>query len=265
MGQRRPHVHGQSVVLGAVSFVGDNDDVLAVGELGICLTLLSSELLDQREDVAVILAEELLEVSTALGVGLYLVDCPGGSKGLVDLLVQLVAVGDDHKRPVAGDGAVDLLSEEHHGEGLARTLGMPEDPKPTRLTGRAILDALQLGDGLIHPEVLVVLGDFLDGATLGLLEHREVLHDIQKPCPLSDPSDGSFQRHHAFLTLVVDPLPLEEMLPGGEGAAHQGLGAVGEHHHGVIGEQLRDHRAVISQVAVIGSLEGLVAGLQLHE
>ncbi len=214
MGQRRPHVHGQGVVLGAVGLVGDDDDVLAVGDLGVGLALLGAELLDQREDVAVILAEQLLEVGTALCVGLHLVDCPRGSEGLVDLLVQLVAVGDDHERPVAGDGAVDLLGEEHHGERLPRSLGMPEDPQPTRLTGRAILDPQQLGDGLVHPEVLVVLGDLLDGAALGLLEHREVLHDVQQPCPLGDASDGRLQGHHPLLALVIDTLPLEEVLPG---------------------------------------------------
>ncbi|MNP86483.1 hypothetical protein D3C76_1867510 [compost metagenome] len=43
--------------------------------------------------------------------------CSG--EGLVDLLVQFVAVSDDHERPVAWDLAQDLLSEEDHRQRLA--------------------------------------------------------------------------------------------------------------------------------------------------
>ncbi len=56
------HVEREDVVLGAVRLVGDHDHVVAVGDDRVDLALLGAELLDQREDVAVILAEQLAEV-----------------------------------------------------------------------------------------------------------------------------------------------------------------------------------------------------------
>lgn len=97
-----------------MSFVCDDDDVLAIRELRVDLAFLRAELLDQRKDVAVIFAEQLLEMSTAGGMGLDLTYSTNSSEGLVDLLVQLVAVGDDHECPVAWDLVQDLLSEEDH-------------------------------------------------------------------------------------------------------------------------------------------------------
>ena len=57
--QRVAHVQRERVVLAAVRLVGDDDDVGAVGEHRVRLALLGAELLDQREDVAVVLAEQL--------------------------------------------------------------------------------------------------------------------------------------------------------------------------------------------------------------
>ena len=49
-----PHVQREDVVLAAVRLVGDDDDVRPVGELRVRLAVLGAELLDQREDVAVV-------------------------------------------------------------------------------------------------------------------------------------------------------------------------------------------------------------------
>jgi hypothetical protein len=46
---------------------------------------------------------------------------------LVDLVVQVLAVGDDHEGPVAGQLAQHLLGEEDHRVALAAALGVPED------------------------------------------------------------------------------------------------------------------------------------------
>ena len=59
VGQRTTHVQGEGVVLATVRLVGDDDDVRAIREhrhrgLAGCLT----ELVDQREDVAVIAGEQ---------------------------------------------------------------------------------------------------------------------------------------------------------------------------------------------------------------
>ena len=63
--QRRAHVQRQRVVLAAVRLVGEHDDVGPVAE-----QLRRLELVDQREDVAVIAAQQLPQVRAARGVAL---------------------------------------------------------------------------------------------------------------------------------------------------------------------------------------------------
>ena len=57
-------------------------------------------------------------------------DDAGVAEVLVDLVVQLVPVGDDDEGPVAGDLPQDLLREEDHREALAAALRVPEDAEP---------------------------------------------------------------------------------------------------------------------------------------
>ena len=57
--QRVAHVERQRVVLRSMGLVGDHDHVVALGDDRVDLTLLGAELLDQGEDVAVILGEQL--------------------------------------------------------------------------------------------------------------------------------------------------------------------------------------------------------------
>ena len=52
---------------------------------------------------------------------------PHAGKVLVNLVIQVAPVGDDHESPVAGQLAQHLLGEEDHRVGLAAALGMPED------------------------------------------------------------------------------------------------------------------------------------------
>ena len=82
IGQRVPHVQREDVVLAAVGLVGDDDDVAAVGELRVDAALVGAELLDQGEDVAVILAQQQLQVAAAVGLYLGPVIAPVAAKVL---------------------------------------------------------------------------------------------------------------------------------------------------------------------------------------
>ena len=78
------------------------------------------ELLDQGEDVAVILAQELSETLDVLCMDLPLRDhAPGICEVFIDLVVQLSAVGYDNEPPTTGYLSQYLLGEEDHGDTLA--------------------------------------------------------------------------------------------------------------------------------------------------
>ena len=64
-GQRRAHVQRQRVVLAAVRFVGQDDDVAPIAE-----HLRRLELVDQGEDVAMIPAQQVAQMRAALRVAL---------------------------------------------------------------------------------------------------------------------------------------------------------------------------------------------------
>ena len=64
------------------------------------------------------------------------------------------------KGPVARPFAQHLLCEPQHRERLARPLGVPEHAEPAP----AFLDLVGGFEGVVHAEVLVVLGDLLDEA-----------------------------------------------------------------------------------------------------
>ena len=122
------HVAGEEVVLAAVGLVGHHDHVAAARELRVDLARRRVELLNQREQVAVVLTEQLPQVRAAAGPHglLRFLHGAGAREGGVDLLVELVAVGDDQETPVARHLAQHLAREEHHAQTLARALGVPE-------------------------------------------------------------------------------------------------------------------------------------------
>ena len=80
---------------------------------------------DQAEDEAVIFREQLLQVFTAIGLTLF----GHGSRAaevLVNLVVEIIAVGDNKKCPVARHLSQNLLGEKHHRKRFAASLREPE-------------------------------------------------------------------------------------------------------------------------------------------
>ena len=266
IGQGIAHIQRKDVVLAAVRLVGDDDHVGALRQQRVGLPRLVPELLDQREDVALVAAQQLFQVFATGGAHVLAGRRAGGLEGLGDLVVQLLAVGDDHEGGTAQHLAQHLLREEHHRQALARALRVPEHAQALALLLLGLAQLHQPRDGLVHAQELVVLGGLLDQPALALLEHREVLDVIQQPRRFQQPAQCALQRDLASLGLVIHALPVEEVLPGAGQRAHAGVRAVAEQDERIGVEQLR-HRlaAVIAQVVVEGALQRHRWLLQLDE
>ena len=271
VGQRVAHVQREDVVLAAVRLVGHDDDVGPVGELRVGLPALGVELLDQGEDVAVVLPQELAQVLAAArpDAALRLGDRARVGEVAVDLLVELLPVGDDQEGPVARQLAQDLLGEEDHRVAFAAALGVPEDaeaaltPGPSPVRGRG--GRCDGGEGVVDAEVLVVLGDQLDRAPALLHEQGEVLDQVEQPRRVARAAQHGFQRDDALLPFAVDLLPVVEVLPPGRERADLAGAAVGEDDERVVREELRDGGLVVAQVVPERVLQPLVRRLQLDE
>ena len=187
-----------------MGLVRNDDDVAAIGKDFVLGALdLGAELLDQGEDIAMVLAQKLLQVGAVLGahaLGL-LGDRLARRESLVDLVVQVGPVGDDHEGPVAGNPAQDLLRQEHHGERLARTLRVPEHAQRPpgsqllRATGRDSRDQLVLlhrPDGVVHAQKLMVLADDLARLGLAVGKQGEVLDQVEQPAPVARAAQDGF-------------------------------------------------------------------------
>ena len=146
MAQRHAHLRGQSAVLRAVRFVGQNNDVAPLGPRRDHPFV---EFMDQAEHItAVLIAQQALQTIGTSGLVALAGGHAAAHKGGVDLRVQLHPVGQQHKGIGLGHGTVHLLAKEHHGIALAAALRVPEDAQlplvhvwPTRL---------ELGDRPVH-------------------------------------------------------------------------------------------------------------------
>jgi len=69
IGEPSPHVLCERFVLSSVGFIYDDDDVVAIGQHGVLLTLRPTELLNQRKDEALILAQERAHLLTIPWLG----------------------------------------------------------------------------------------------------------------------------------------------------------------------------------------------------
>ncbi len=188
---------------------------------------------------------------------LRLGDDPAAGKPLVDLVVQIKAVGDDDEGPVTRQLAQNLLGEEDHREALATALGVPEDAQPALV----VLDLTHLFEGTFDAQVLVILGHDLDETTTHSLKKDEVLSNVQEATRCARASDQGLQGDDAFLALAVDLLPWAEVLPFGGDGTDAAVAAVGEDDEGVAPEEVGDGVFVIAEVFAIGVFETLVVSL----
>ena len=209
------HVQGQRAVLGTVRLVGDDDDVVARG-IALAGHDVPVELLDQREDVRLALRQQPAQVLSARGPAgvAVVVHHPAAGEGLVDLAVEVVAVGQHQEGEVAAELAMHLAGEQHHRIALAGPLGMPEDAQPAL----PLLAFAHRRDGPVHAEELVVAGEDLLRFAGGIVEDDEVLDEVDEIALAAHALQHRFHIHHAGL-LLGQAFPFVEVLPAaGDGA-----------------------------------------------
>lgn len=222
------------------------------------------EFVDQREDKAGIAAQFRFQIGAAggdvLGGLRPFAQQPAVFKGVADLLVQLVPVGEDHDGGRTGKLPADLLGEEEHGIALAAALGVPEHAQlaVVQLPGRVGLDRL------VDAQVLVVASKDLGGAAAGVVIEDEVFKQVEEVFFPADAAQHGLQRDAAGL-LLVEALPLVEKLVLAAEGAHLGLHPVGEDQKSVIVEQMRDRVQIVRVVVGVGVLHVHRGVFEFHE
>ena len=191
---------------------------------------------------------------------LLLADDTAAGVGAVDLIVQIVAVAQHQEGEVAAQLTVHLAAEEHHGIGLAGPLRVPEDAEPAARTLPFLHGAHRPG----HAEVLLVLGDHLDQPLAAVVEQDEVLEQVEEVRLGAHPLEQRLHVHDAGFVLV-EALPLAEVLEGRRVAADARVHAVAEHHERVVMKDVGDGVLVVGEVLVVGAADVAVDVLQLHE
>lgn len=235
---------GFEAILAAVGFVGEDDDVGAIADLGVdCLVVLWGEFLDGGEDDAAgVDIEQLADgVTIARLLGGLAQELAASGEGVEELVVEVVAIGEDDE-----GGVIELedefAAEEDHREGFAAALGVPDD---AALAGGGVVacggsdNAL---DGLVDGVVLVIGGEFFDGLEaddrgfgvfgFDFFKDGEVADQVEQGAFVEHPlgEDGEFVGVGIVVDVAVGEgaFPLAEaVVIGGEGAAAGG-DAVGD-------------------------------------
>ena len=195
------------------------------------------------------------DISVGFGDGL------GIGEVFVDLVVEVVAIGDDEEGPVTGNFTQDFLAEEDHGVAFAAALGVPEDAELTVV----VLDFADGLDGLVDAEELVVFGDDFDERAFSGIEKGVVFDEVEESVFFAGALDYGVEGDDAGFGFIADLFPLTEVIPGCGDAADDALAAVGEENDGVVVEELRDGGFVVLEVLFVGEFELLVVGFEFDE
>ena len=119
-------------------------------------------------------------------------------------------------------------------------------------------------DRLVDAQILVVAGQNLGGAAVGVVKEDEVLQQIEKGFLFADAPEHGFQRHVALL-LLLQTLPLVKEFVLAAERAHLGFYAVGKDEESVVVEQMRDGIQIVGVVVGIGVLHIHRGLFQLHK
>ena len=275
-------------ILGAVGFVGDDDDVLACRERRQIGVFLRQKLLDRGEDHAAAGdGEQFAELVPTVGLhGGLAEDFVAALKLPKELIVEIVAVGEDDERRVLHHRVPhDACGVEEHREALPRTLGVPDDagaavalfatvhaPGPVGAllfpdsTGERSHAARADGflDGGVDGVELVVAGDdFVQPIALGVfLEDDKVLEQVEQPALFEDAAHEHFEfvGRLGRILLAVDGAPDFEPLLIGRERADARLRAVGDDQEFVVVEQRGDLSGVGLELLVGVPDRGLLVG-----
>ena len=237
IGQNSLHRLVQFAGLGAVALVDEHIKVALGAEvrrqalaqllqklfyIGI---LSGTELVDQRaQQPGRGLVEFVDQIGTAGGTHDLFVDA---GKYLLDLLIQLGAVGDD-QHPRVLNVFANPFGQPDHGQGLTRALCVPDDPA---------LALPQIALRLADAEVLIVPAELLHSA----VEYDVIVDQLQKTRLVAQLKQMPIQQIVGNGAVRVFLFPGEVVLLAGlDGAVAQALAIVTSHHvlHG--GEERLD-------------------------
>ena len=180
---------------------------------------------------------------------------------LVELIVELLAVGDHHEGPVAGLRRSTFWVKKS----IERLLPEPCVCQNTPSRPRASPFRASARIAAFTPSTWWFWARTLTQAARPLEVGDEVLDEVEQARRLAEPADRGLERDDAGLGLIVDPLPVAEPLPRRERRADLRLRAVRQDHERVRREQLRDRVAVVGEVLVVRLLDRLVGRLQLQQ
>ena len=240
--------------------VGEHDDIVVRHDgLGVRLV----ELLDEREDIARIALKLLYQVLAARGAAALGGDtrqATAAFERLADLLVELIAIGEHQKCRRARLRSADLLGQENHRVTLARALRVPEDAEFS-------VAQLALGVGahcLVYSQVLVIARQDLSSRRIEVIKQDEVLEEVEQRLFVTHAPQHGLERNAAGVALA-QALPLAEELIRTAQRSDFGLQPVGEHHKGVVIEDLGNGVLIVGVVVLICTQHVLVVALELDE
>jgi len=234
---------GFKAVLRAVCFIGDHDDVVAVGEHREAVFIFTGhELLDGGEDDAAGGPVAQFVAQVLPGSGLHRLIAQQVLRQREDaeqLAVQIIAVGDDddgwvlHRRVLHH-----LCGKAGHGDALAAALGMPNDAAPSFCFLVAIgtgssHDAIDRGT---HRMELVIAGDLLHQCAVILKQDEEaqVVEQVGRGQHATDQGFQFVELAERVKCLAIDGAPLHEPLGVAGERTQSRLAAVGYDQHFVV-------------------------------
>ena len=212
--------------------------------------------------MALVLTQERFQMRTARGTALVLVvvDNPAPCERLVDLRVQLVAVGQDQEGEITAELAVHLAREIDHRVALARTLRVPED---AQLAIRALAVTHRLHRA-VHAKKLVVAGENLRHGSRRFVVYDEILEKVEQIRLGTRPLQQRLHVHRTRFVLGETFPRMEELILGGVRADLR-IDTVCKDHESIEVKDLRYDLAVVAEVVAVGNGDVLRDVLQFHE
>src|SRR6266568_6707449 len=112
-------------------------------------------------------------------------------EGLINLVVQFLAISDDKKCPVAWDFTQHLLREEDHRIAFATALRMPEHTQATLVFAQGAHSFQRIVD----TQKLVVFGNEFDQSSSSSVKQGEIFYDIQQATLFAGTANHGFERN----------------------------------------------------------------------
>ena len=233
-------------VLAAVCLVGHDDDVPAVGKGAVPIV----ELLHGGEDDAArmaVLQQGSERGVVVLGVAAGALHCTlaqkvNGARELpVELLVEVVAVGDDHNGGAHGLH-LGMVCQKNHRKALARTLRVPEHPN------LAVLSYCTFGPGggFLHSVILVIARQYLGILPFADIEEQIVPQKVEQHLGGEHRPEGHIVVGH----LAAGLFPLHIAVFVCRDGTDFGKRHIAQHVEGIVDEERGDEFLIVADLKV---------------